>query len=281
MNQRYALALLAISTLALSACSKKEGAASQPKQAPATKEKAALQKAPEKPAKPQAKVQFAAPPNGATVFEDVHVVFNVTGMQVSPAGKDAADKTKGHHHVIVDGAPIPAGQPVPKDATHIHYGKGQLEGDLKLPPGKHKLTMQFADGNHLSYGPDLSATIEVNVVKGPEKPAKVYFVGLKDGAKVKSPVALKFGLDGLKVRPAGEDVLDYTSGHHHVIVDGAPIPAGQPVPKDATHIHFGKGQTEAKLELKPGKHKLTLQLADGAHKSYGPKFSSTIEVIVE
>ena len=52
---------------------------------------------------------------------------------------------------------------VPADSTSIHYGKGQIETELTLSPGKHTLTMQFADGFHQSYGEEWSATIEVIV----------------------------------------------------------------------------------------------------------------------
>ena len=70
------------------------------------------------------------------------------------------------------------------------------------------------------------------------------------------------------------------SGHHHLIVDGRPVPPGQPVPFDDKDLHFGKGQTEAQITLPPGRHTLTLQFADGGHRSYGPKWSATITVNV-
>lgn len=100
-----------------------------------------------------------------------------------------------------------------------------------------------------------------------------------DGATVKSPVHLVFTAENLAVVPAGE--MKPTSGHHHIIVDGKPIAAGVAVPKDATHIHYGGGQTEADVELEPGKHTLTMQFADFAHRSYGPDYASTITVTVE
>jgi hypothetical protein len=59
------------------------------------------------------------------------------------------------------------------------------------------------------------------------------------------------------------------------------IPENEVIPTDATHMHFGKGQTECDLRLSPGKHTLTLQFANGAHLSYGPKFSKTISITVE
>lgn len=115
----------------------------------------------------------------------------------------------------------------------------------------------------------------------PSKPAKVFFISPKDGATVASPVKVQFGLEGMKLRPAGEDALDKTSGHHHLIVDGAPFAKGQVIPKDDKNIHFGKAQSETEVTLTPGKHKLTLQFADGAHLSYGPEQSATIEINVK
>lgn len=108
---------------------------------------------------------------------------------------------------------------------------------------------------------------------------RIYFANLKNGQTVAQKFAVKFGVEGMKVQPAGEIVQG--SGHHHLIIDGSAIPAGQAVPTDATHIHFGKGQTETEIELAPGKHKLTLQFANGAHLSYGPGVSDTVDIIVK
>lgn len=109
--------------------------------------------------------------------------------------------------------------------------------------------------------------------------AKVMFVSPQAGAKVKSPVKVEMGVEGMTVLPAGE--MKEQTGHHHLIIDGQPLGKGAVVPKDETHIHFGKGQTSAEIELKPGKHTLTLQFADGAHLSYGPDLSATIQIDVE
>lgn len=112
------------------------------------------------------------------------------------------------------------------------------------------------------------------------KGAKVFFKNLKKGAKVKQKFKVKFGVRGMKVRKAGEDPEDHKTGHHHLIIDGGPLALGEVVPTDETHMHFGKGQTEAEIALIPGTHKLTLQFADGAHRSYGPKLSATMNVKV-
>lgn len=119
------------------------------------------------------------------------------------------------------------------------------------------------------------------VDKGTIKRAKVFFIEPKDGATVTSPVTIKMGVEGMKIRPAGEAPDEVTSGHHHVVIDGAPVKAGIPLPMDEKNIHYGKGQTEATLALPPGKHKLTLQFADGAHRSFGPRMSQTITVTVK
>ncbi len=106
-------------------------------------------------------VQFVEPKDGAAVAQEFTVVMAVDGMAIKPAG-DASDQT-GHHHLIIDAGPMPAGEVIPADATHLHFGKGQTETALKLAPGKHRLTLQFADGAHKSYGPDWSQTITVDV----------------------------------------------------------------------------------------------------------------------
>lgn len=108
----------------------------------------------------------------------------------------------------------------------------------------------------------------------------VFFVEPKDKATVPASFDLKFGVNGLEVRPAKDGVIPGT-GHHHLLVDLPAPPAGEPIPFDATHVHFGKGQSEASLSLSPGTHKLTLQFADAEHKSYGPAFAKTITVNVK
>jgi hypothetical protein len=106
-------------------------------------------------------VYFVEPKDGATVSNPVHVKFGVDGMTVAPAG--STEPKTGHHHLLIDSGPLPQGQVVPVSDKSIHYGKGQTETDVTLPPGDHTLTAQFADGAHRSYGPDWSKTITVHV----------------------------------------------------------------------------------------------------------------------
>jgi hypothetical protein len=111
------------------------------------------------------------------------------------------------------------------------------------------------------------------------KDSGVYFVNLKNGDTVKSPVIVQMGVKGKTVVPMG--TLDMKTGHHHLIIDGNFTEKGQIVNKDSTHLHFGKGQTVDTLKLSPGAHTLTLQFADGVHQSYGKDWSNTITIIVK
>ena len=83
----------------------------------------------------------------------------------------------------------------------------------------------------------------------------------------------------MQIKPAGK--FEEGTGHHHLIINEKFLQKGTVVPADAKHIHFGKGQTEYDLNLEPGAHTLTLQFADGLHRSYGKELSKTISITVE
>jgi hypothetical protein len=116
-------------------------------------------------------------------------------------------------------------------------------------------------------------------VKAPEG-AKVYIISPENGAEVKSPVLVQFGLKGMGVAPAGVDMPK--TGHHHLLIDGKLADPKVPIPADKTHVHFGGGQTEASVELTPGKHTLQLVLGDKSHVPFDPPIvSETITVTVK
>ena len=114
----------------------------------------------------------------------------------------------------------------------------------------------------------------------PKGPDGVSFANVKDGDTIANGFELEFLVNGKNVAPAGEPIDDKTIGHHHLIIDAKGIEPGTPVPADASHIHFGKGQTKHILNVAPGQHTLTLQFADGAHRSYGPEWAKAITVTV-
>ncbi len=111
--------------------------------------------------------------------------------------------------------------------------------------------------------------------------AKLYIVSPVDGAKVKSPVKVVFGLSGMGIAPAG--IKFDNTGHHHLLIDtDLPKEIGQPLPVSEHVVHFGKGQTEASIELKPGKHTLQLLLGDHLHIPFDPVVASPkITITVE
>jgi hypothetical protein len=92
---------------------------------------------------------------------------------------------------------------------------------------------------------------------------RIFFVEPADGATLASPVRLVMGAEAFTVEAAGE--IRAGAGHLHIMVDADCVAAGEVIPKDETHIHYGQGQMEAELALAPGEHTLCLQAADGAH----------------
>ena len=136
-------------------------------------------------------------------------------------------------------------------------------------------TVVSADTSHASMNMATTSSL-------PEIPAdaKVFFKNLKDGETVTSPVKVEMRATGISIDSAG--AVKPNSGHFHIIVDGEDsIASGEVIAKDSTHIHYGNAQQEATLVLPPGKHKLVLQFADGAHRSYGNKLASTVTINVK
>jgi hypothetical protein len=127
------------------------------------------------------------------------------------------------------------------------------------------------------------AQTTTNKTMAPKTQARAFFVNLKNNDKVAKTFTVKFGIEGMKIAPAGTSIPE--TGHFHLLVDAAPLTGDQlknPIPADMKHIHFGKGQTETSLTLTPGKHTLQLVMGDGAHKLHNPPvMSDVITVIVE
>ena len=110
-----------------------------------------------------AKVMIVEPKDGATVSQDVTVKFGAEGIKVVPTTDTTAGT--GHHHLLIDEKELPPGNaPIPNDATHKHYGKGQTEDTIRLTPGDHTLQLDFADAAHMQFDPPLvSKKIKVHV----------------------------------------------------------------------------------------------------------------------
>lgn len=123
-------------------------------------------------------------------------------------------------------------------------------------------------------------TSAVMAQSGAPKNAQLYFISPADGATVKNPVAVRFGLKNMGIAPAGVQMEN--TGHHHLLIDTGLPPLHQPVPADDQHLHFGKGQTETELTLAPGQHTLQLLLGDHLHMPHNPPvISEQITITVE
>ncbi|MHC8403234.1 DUF4399 domain-containing protein [Pseudomonas sp. MDT1-17] len=115
------------------------------------------------PAPEGAEAFIVSPEDGATVPQEFKVKFGIKDISLAPAGD--VTKNTGHHHLLIDVKELPAaGQPIPTDANHMHFGKAQTEATIKLPPGKHTLQLELGDSGHLPFDPPIvSKKITVNV----------------------------------------------------------------------------------------------------------------------
>jgi Domain of unknown function (DUF4399) len=239
-----------------------------------------------------AAVYFVDIKDGATLPTKFTVHFGLRGMGVAPAGSDK--ENSGHHHLLIDTDLPPMDEPIPNDFSHLHFGAGQTEAEVSLPPGEHTLQLLFGDKNHIPHSPALmSPKIKIRVVdsaapqptaggggrhKSPPG-AKVYFVYPTAGSVVPRTLVIRFGLVNMGVAPAGVEKTN--TGHHHLLIDTPLPPFDEPIPNDFNHLHFGTGQTEAKVTLPLGTHKLQLLLGDENHIPHDPPiYSKPIKVTV-
>ena len=233
---------------------------------------------------PGAEVYFVDLKDGATVPAKVKLYFGLRNMGVAPAGSDR--ENSGHHHLLIDTDLPPLDQPIPNDFNHLHFGAGQTETEITLKPGEHTLQLLMGDKDHIPHTPPvMSARIKVRVAGDvsasltggptPSAPgAEVYFIDLKDGATIGPKTKFYFGLRNMGVAPAGSDRAN--SGHHHLLIDTELPPLDEPIPNDFNHLHFGGGQTEAEVTLKPGQHTLQLLMGDKDHIPHTPPVMSKV-----
>jgi len=113
------------------------------------------------------------------------------------------------------------------------------------------------------------------------KDALLYFIWPQNGATIKGAFWCRFGLRSMGVTHAGDNFQN--SGHHHLLVDvNEPLNPKEPIPSGKSHLHFGAGQTEARIELPPGKHTLQLVLGDADHYPFVPPLvSEKITIVIK
>jgi len=113
------------------------------------------------------------------------------------------------------------------------------------------------------------------------KNAEVFIIWPADGTVITGgKLWVRMGLRNMGVAPKGTDVPNV--GHHHLLVDTELPPFDEPIPSDRNHLHFGAGETEARIELPPGKHTLQLLLGDQDHVPHDPPvYSKKISITVK
>jgi len=116
-----------------------------------------------KPAPHGAYVYIGWPNDGETIHSTrIKVWFGARNIGVAPAGVDRANT--GHHHLLVDAPLPPLNEPIPNDKQHLHFGAGQTETTLELPPGTHTLQLIMGDENHIPFNPPvISKKITIHV----------------------------------------------------------------------------------------------------------------------
>ena len=107
----------------------------------------------------------------------------------------------------------------------------------------------------------------------------MHFENVKEGDVLSSPINLEFSVQGFELAPSGS--VGDRVGHHHLLVNRDSIMEGVVIPIDVNHIHFGNGEKRGTIELEPGSYLLTLQFADGTHRSFGEKMSASVEITVK
>ena len=109
-----------------------------------------------------AEVYFISPVDGETVINPFVVKFGLKNMRVVPVWIN--EENTGHHHLIINAELPVLNLPIPNDDQHIHYGQGETETELNLPPGQHTLQLLLADSSHIPHAPPVySEPISITV----------------------------------------------------------------------------------------------------------------------
>jgi len=126
------------------------------------------------PAAKNAYLYFITPHEGERVAGVFRCRFGLRNMGVAPAGVRAPNT--GHHHLFIDvKEPLDPDAPIPQDRNHLHFGAGQTEAVITLPPGRHTLQLVLGDADHVPFDPPLVSkvihitVVEPDVARGPKQ----------------------------------------------------------------------------------------------------------------
>ncbi|HJW23683.1 MAG TPA: DUF4399 domain-containing protein [Rhodocyclaceae bacterium] len=107
------------------------------------------------PAPPNAYLYIGWPNDGQVLpaGKPFRVWFGLRNMGVAP--KDVKFPHTGHHHLLIDADLPAADEVIPSDKNHLHFGAGQTETMVELPPGKHTLQLIMGDDQHIPHNPPI------------------------------------------------------------------------------------------------------------------------------
>ena len=103
------------------------------------------------PSPEDAYIYIGWPNDGETVSSPFRVWFGLRNMGVAPAGVEK--ENTGHHHLLIDTELPFLDEPIPNDKNHLHFGAGQTEAVVELPPGEHTLQLLMGDATHTPHDP--------------------------------------------------------------------------------------------------------------------------------
>lgn len=107
------------------------------------------------PAPPNSYLYIGWPNDGEVIAagKPFRVWFGLREMGVAP--KDVKFPNTGHHHLLIDTGLPPADQEIPSDRNHLHFGAGETETMIELPPGRHTLQLLMGDDKHIPHNPPI------------------------------------------------------------------------------------------------------------------------------
>jgi hypothetical protein len=202
--------------------------------------------------------------------------FGLSMRGLVPAGKTAG--RAGHHHLLVNqGLPLDFNKPLPFTDKYIHFGKGQMEMVVNLPPGAYELRLLLADQGHIPYfvySKPLKLTISkqnkgvaASTVQGPPR---VELLSPADRETLKPPFRVQFHASGYNVSHAAPKAAD--TGHFRLTMERAG--------RKPEVLDFSGGQTEAWLNPPAGDYTMRLELIsnEAGEKTMGAAKASALSV---
>jgi hypothetical protein len=216
--------------------------------------------------------------DGAQVESPFVVKFGMTHWGIAPADHD--HPLTGHHHLLIDTElPIPLDVPIPFSDNYKHFGKGQMEAILDLPPGKHRLRLLLANHKHVPF---FVYSSEVNIVVTQKnagalpadygKTPKLEILTPADDAVLSELVHIVFHASALNVANMNTKLAN--TGYFQLAIQ-------HERKNGIEHIAFPEGQTEAWLKLPKGKVKFQLEFMKNPKNELHEIKSSWVKVIVK